>query len=202
MGSGRSWIVSAESEPRIVISAMKSALTHSIHIIASPKTRGEAKLLQEVLAEFTATRVWIQHGELLDDTIATVSRIITEEQDPYVLAAGAHQAAMLAAAYMHGASAYSVVDGAVRELPVLPYGYTEQLSDAKLAILEAVRDRPALLGDVLKVTRLKPAAASYHLNGSEEKPGLFSMRVVARDEKERLTLTAKGRALVRGIGKR
>ena len=202
MGVLRSWIVSAESEPRTVIAALASAPVHDVHIIASPKTRSEAKLLQEALSEYTTTRVWVQHGELVDDTIATVSLIITDVRDPFVLAAGAHQAAMLAAAYMHGVSAYTVIDGAVRELPVLPYGYTEQLADAKLAILEAVRDRPVALADVLKVTRLKPAAASYHLNGSDQKPGLISMRVVTRDEKERLTLTPKGRALVRGIGKR
>lgn len=202
MGVLRSWIVSAESEPRVVIAALASAPTHGVHIICSPKTRGEAKLLQEALSEYAETRVWVQHGELVDDTIATVSLIITDVRDPFVLAAGAHQGAMLAAAYMHGASAYTVIGNSVRELPVLPYGYTEQLSDAKLAILEAVRDRPVALADVLKVTRLKPATASYHLNGSDEKPGLISMRVVTRDEKERLTLTPKGRALVRGIGKR
>lgn len=202
MGILRSWIVSAESEPRTVIAALRSAPVHGVHIICSPKTRGEAKLLQETLSEYTATRVWVQHGELVDDTIATVSAIINDVRDPFVLATGTHQAAMLAAAYMHGVGAYTVMDGTVRELPVLPYGYSEQLSDAKLAILEAVRDHPVALADVLKVTRLKPAAASYHLNGSEQKPGLISMRVITRDEKERLTLTPKGRALVRGIGKR
>jgi len=201
MGS-RTWIVSAESEPRIVIAALKNAPARNVHIIASPRTRSEARLLQQVVLEFASARVWVQHGELIDDTIATVSNILSEEQDVYVLAAGSQQAAMLSAAYMHGAPAYTVVDGIVRELPVLPYGYPEQLTDAKLAILEAVRHKPVPLADVLKVTKLKPSAASYHLHGTSKKPGLLSMRVVARDEKERLTLTPKGRALVRGVGKR
>lgn len=198
----RSWIVNAQSDPSVVITALKNAPARAVHIIASPKTRDEARLLQHVLLEFTAARVWVQHGELIDDTIATVSQILREEPDPYVLAGGTHQAAMLCAAYMHGAPAYTEVEGVVRELPVLPYAYDSQLTDAKISILEAVRNKPVTLAEVLKVTKLKPSAASYHLHGTMHKPGLISMRVVVRDEKDRLTLTPKGRALVRGVGKR
>lgn len=201
MGS-RTWIVHAETEPRVVIEALKRAPTRSVHVLASPRTREEARLLQRVVLEYASCRVWVQHGETVEDTIALVSQIVVEERDAFVLAVGTHQAAMLSAAYMHGAPAYALVEGVVRELPVLPYGYTEQLTDAKIAILEAVRNKPVPLADVLKVTRLKPSAASYHLHGTAQKPGLLSMRVVTRDEKDRLTLTPKGRALVRGVGKR
>jgi hypothetical protein len=198
----RSWIVSAESEPRVVLTALRHAAAHDVHVLASPQTRDEARLLGDVLAEVAVVRVWVQHGELVEDTVATVSEIAVAVREPVVLAAGTHQAAMLAAAYMHGIPAFAVVRGEPRELPVLPYGYGRQLAEAKLAILEAVRDRPLPLGEVLRVTRLKPAAASYHLHGTGTQPGLLGMRVLTRDTKDRLTLTANGRALVRGIGKR
>jgi hypothetical protein len=193
-------IVGADAEPSAVFAALRKRPSRKVHIIASTRERGEGRALATILShESIASRLWVVHADATEDAFATASKIILEEQEPVVLIAGALQAALLSAAYVHGVPALIYSAKNVRELPVLPYSYTAQLAEAKLAILEAVRDKPVQLQDVIKITHLKPNALSYHLHGTQKVPGLFSMGIAATDEKKRIVITPKGRALVRGL---
>ncbi len=193
-------VVGADAEPGAVFAALKAYPCRKVHILSTPREREEGQSLGSILEdEAIASRLWVLHADANEDIFATAGQIIAEEPDATLLVSGVFQASLVSAAYVHGVRALLQEGNRVRELPVLPYDYATQLADAKMSILQAIRHKPVLLQDVIKITHLKANTLSYHLHGGQGKPGLFSMGIASTDDKKRLTITPKGRSLVRGL---
>lgn len=111
----------------------------------------------------------------------------------------------LSAAFVHGIKAIGATKDGIFHLPVLKFGYSELLSEPKLAILRAVRDAGGLvesLADLESKAGVEKSLLSYHIRGGKESKGLQALGLVTVERREygRLSvrLTELGRLVLTG----
>lgn len=160
----------------------------------------------------TEFRALPEGGELVG-TIRTVQGILRDhpgrEGDVVVNLAAADKAsacATLSAAFVAGVKAVDMPGDELVFLPILRFSYGEVVSDAKLALLDALDEmggEVSKLKDLAEAAGIQESLASYHVRGGEDGQGLTELGLVevTRGRRGALTieLTPMGELLARGL---
>jgi DNA-binding transcriptional ArsR family regulator len=88
----------------------------------------------------------------------------------------------LCAAYINGARTVYVSNRTIIELPILKFGYSEQLSDSKIGILaaiEAAGGEVSSLSALSRSSNVEKSLLSYHLRGGRDTKGLEELGLVS-----------------------
>jgi len=121
-------------------------------------------------------------------------------------AAGKHVAcAAISASFVNGLLAFHVLEGMLVPLPIMRFGYNDQLSDTKKLILKSLTEHDGHaedMNDLVEWTGLSKSLLSYHLRGNDENRGLEDLGFVrlSRSKRSRLTadLTSMGQLVLIG----
>ncbi|MBI4361481.1 hypothetical protein HY572_06970 [Candidatus Micrarchaeota archaeon] len=111
---------------------------------------------------------------------------------------------MLSAAFVNGVQAIGLSDGAIIAYPIMKFSYYHALSERKSEMLRFLVSRGGVdsLESMSKALSMSLPLVTYHVHGSNQKPGLVTLGLVdVARHKGRLSVrpTALGNLIVQGL---
>ena len=192
--------------------AIREFPTERIYLVSTGKHKEKVEELKKVTDNF---RIPVQvvevKGTLLEGMFRAVTQIkaaVNEESILVNVSSGDNldNCAALAAAYVNGLKAFSVVENTVMMLPVLKFSYYRLLPERKLSILKFLKAQPdccSSLEDLSRRLGLSLPLISYHINGSAKAEGLVSQGLVevhlGPHGRTQVLLSELGRLIAEGL---
>src|SRR3989454_6633645 len=192
--------------------AIREFPTERIYLLSTGKNRDKTEQLKKVTDSLKiSVQVVDVKGNPLEGMFRAFAQIkggVKEESILVNVSSGdtLDNCAALAAAYVNGLKAFSVVDNTVIMLPVLKFSYYRLLPERKLSILKFLKAQPdccSSLEDLSRRLGLSLPLISYHINGSAKAEGLVSQGLVelhlGPHGRTQVLLTELGRLIAEGL---
>src|SRR2546426_273232 len=192
--------------------AIREFPTEKIYLVSTGKHKEKVEELKKVTDNFRIPVQLVEvKGNLLEGMFRAVAQIkaaVSEESILVNVSSGDNldNCAALAAAYVNGLKAFSVVENTVMMLPVLKFSYYRLLPERKLNILKFLKTEPdccSSLEDLSRRLKMSLPLVSYHINGSAKAEGLVSQGLVevhiGAHGRTQVMLTEMGRLIAEGL---
>lgn len=197
------------SNPKLLFAGIREFPTERVILLAPAERMEIAKSTANDLDRFNIpVQIKPVNGDHFESLFEAIADIKKREDNKSLLINVATgdarlQCAATAAAFVNGISAFTADDEGITLLPVLKFSYYQMLTNKKLEILSALREKNcrASLDQLSKKTGMSLPLISYHINGNLKSAGLKELRLVeTREEKGRISvsLSSMGNLLMKG----
>jgi DNA-binding transcriptional ArsR family regulator len=186
--------------------------TEKVYLLLSGRSREKVDELKKVISPFKILTQEVEiKGNLLEGmfrAFAQIKAAVPEETLLVNISSGSNMenCAALAAAYVNGLKAFSVIGDKIIMLPILKFSYYRLLPERKLKIVKFLKAQPDCCSSLEELSeRLKMSLplASYHINGNTKAEGLVSQGLVevhiGPRGKAQVMLTELGRLIAEGL---
>jgi hypothetical protein len=206
------YIATVGEDTETVLVGMKSVPTHGIALICLHEHKDSVNDFALDLEKTLKINVDVHvvEGRIVESVLEKVAIILNEhknEFDDVVLnVAGGEKVltcAAVSAAFFNGLKAFHLKDDTPVMLPVMKVSYSNMISKAKMAILNAIRDAGGViqsLGQLSDISGYGRPLLSYHVWGDDESRGLVELGLVEAERKKQgrleVKLTVLGKAML------
>ena len=183
-------IATVGKDPEGIVTGIREFSVTKLVLLYTP---AEIEYSHDLAQRIAPLRLDIERHIIKDDpligTLREVTRVLRDEGPKFDevlvnISSGSRLMVIstLCAAYINGARAIYISGRDIIELPILKFGYSEQLSESKMGILAAIE---AAGGDVKSLSALSKSSnvekslLSYHLRGGRDTKGLEELGLVA-----------------------
>lgn len=195
-----------------VLVGMKSVPTHKLDLICLQEHKDSVNdfaLNLEKTLKFDVD-VHIVDGRIVESVLETVASILSahknEFEDVVLNVAGGEKiltCAAVSAAFFNGLKAFHLKDEIPMMLPVMKVKYSNMVSNAKMAVIQAIQDAGGTiqsLGQLSDLSGYGRPLLSYHIWGDDESRGLVELGLVeaerGRHGRLKANLTVLGKAML------
>jgi DNA-binding transcriptional ArsR family regulator len=186
--------------------------TERVYLLLTGRNREKLDELKKAISPFKISTQEVEiKGNLLEGTFRAFARIKTAVPEESLLVNVSsgdkmESCAALAAAYVNGLKAFSVMEDKIIMLPVLKFSYYRLMPERKLKILKFLKAQPDCCSSLEELSeRLKMSLpiSSYHINGNTKAEGLVSQGLVevhiGPRGRAQVMLTELGRLMAEGL---
>jgi len=192
--------------------AIREFPTERIYLLSTGKNRDKTEQLKKVTDSLKiSVQVIDVKGNSLEGMFRAFAQIkggVKEDSILVNVSSGDNtdNCAALAAAYVNGLKAFSVVEDRVMLLPILKFSYYRLIPERKLNILKFLKTEPDCCSSLEELSRrlkMSLPLVSYHINGSAKAEGLVSQGLVevhiGPHGRTQVILTEMGRLIAEGL---
>jgi DNA-binding transcriptional ArsR family regulator len=192
--------------------AIREFPTERFYLLSTGRDREKVEELKKAIAPFKISVQEVEiKGNLLEGmfrAFAQIKAAAPEESLLVNVSSGDNMqnCSALAASYVNGLKAFSVVADKIVMLPVLKFSYYKLMPERKLNILKFLKAQPdccSSLEDLARRLKMSLPLTSYHINGNAKAEGLVSQGLVevhiGPRGRAQVMLTELGRLIAEGL---